>query len=334
MFELLGLSLVFAGLLSINSMASLAAASSWYGLKRISACWTAATKARVAFALRALPPAIAGYFMAVSFIPAFLAHEPRQTSEVVSWKLALLASLSAAGLWMAARRAYQGWQATRRLVSEWLRQAEPLELPGLRMPAFVIRHDFPLITVVGTLRPRLFVARQALSALAPEELLAALAHEHGHLAARDNLKRVVLRACRDAFTIIPCGRVLDRAWKSASEAAADEYAARAGAATALNLASALVRIARLVPASPPVHLPAAALLLGDEESPALVDRVRRLTLLASTGMPPAAGLGWPGRLAGILGLGVAMTAVTWVAGHATTLLAVHSTIERIVALLQ
>src|SRR5262249_56091405 len=83
--------------------------------------------------------------------------------------------------------------------------------------------------------------------LTREEMAAAIADEGGHLAARDNLKRAALRACRDALAIFPCGASLDRAWAEASEAAADEHAARGESAVALDLASALIKIARLVP---------------------------------------------------------------------------------------
>jgi len=80
-----------------------------------------------------------------------------------------------------------------------------------------------VIAVVGSIRPRLFVAGQVLDSLTDEEMLAAIAHECGHLAA-DNFKRVLLRACRDMLTIVPCGRSLDRAWAENAEAAADESA--------------------------------------------------------------------------------------------------------------
>jgi len=151
------------------------------------------------------------------------------------------------------------------------------------------------------------------------ELLAAGLTNTVILAARDNLKRAVIRACRDVFTIIPCGRALDRAWKSASESAAYEYAARKGRNGA-ELASALVKIARLVPACHLLHTPAAALLIGDEDAEALVSRVRRLTLLASTGLPPETELSLR-ALGGFLVLGVTMGAATWVSAHSKTLLA-------------
>jgi hypothetical protein len=62
----------------------------------------------------------------------------------------------------------------------------------------------------------------------------------------DNFKRTVLRVCRDLL-ILPLGAALDRAWAETIESAADENAAASGPEKALDLASALVKIARIVP---------------------------------------------------------------------------------------
>jgi Zn-dependent protease with chaperone function len=119
--------------------------------------------------------------------------------------------------------------------------------------------------------------------LSHEELVAALAHEYGHLAARDNFKRSVMRVIRAALLIIPCGRSLDRAWSDASESAADEYAAQQSSLVALNLASALVRIARMIPKGQRQILPASVsgFLAGGEDLPGVKGRVRRLVELAA-----------------------------------------------------
>jgi hypothetical protein len=108
-----------------------------------------------------------------------------------------------------------------------------------------------------------------------------VAHENGHLAARDNLKRGLLLACRDALLIIPSGRLLDKAWSEASEEAADENAARAGNGVALDLASALVKIARRIPQGARPTMPAGVFLLGDDETKGIKSRVRRLIALAA-----------------------------------------------------
>jgi len=44
-----------------------------------------------------------------------------------------------------------------------------------------------------------------LNLLTVEEIAAAVAHENSHLAAHDNLKRGLQRACRDSLLIIPSG---------------------------------------------------------------------------------------------------------------------------------
>ena len=118
--------------------------------------------------------------------------------------------------------------------------------------------------------------------MSKEELAAAIAHEDGHVAAYDNLKRSMLRLSRAALLIIPCGRSLDRAWGEASEAAADEHAALKSATVALNLASALVRVARMIPVDDHQVMPSSAFFVGAEETRGIKARVRRLLELSST----------------------------------------------------
>ncbi len=50
-----------------------------------------------------------------------------------------------------------------------------------------------MIAVVGAFRPKMFIAEQIFLSLDKQELAAAVAHECGHLAARDNLKRLILK---------------------------------------------------------------------------------------------------------------------------------------------
>src|SRR5260370_22212166 len=95
-------------------------------------------------------------------------------------------------------------------------------------------------------------------------MVAAIAHECGHLAARDNLKRSLLRVCRDALMIVPCGRSIDRAWSENAEVAADEHAADRGSAVAPNPASALIAIARMDPPGVRPSMPAASFILRHE----------------------------------------------------------------------
>src|SRR5205807_2966540 len=144
----------------------------------------------------------------------------------------------------------------------------------------------PIIAVIGIVRPRLFIAEKVLRSLTQEELAAAISHEYGHLKARDNLKRAFLRMGRDGL-VIPFGRSLDRLWDEAAEAAADEYAANANPDLALSLASALVRIARMIPAGRRADMPIASFLAGHDGS-AIKSRIRRLLKIASAHRSPSA----------------------------------------------
>jgi Zn-dependent protease with chaperone function len=285
MFELLGLSLLLAALLTFNSVATFVIAGLWRIAGRTTDNWTASARARLLFSLRILPPVLA--FLTVSLLvgPAYLAHEPRHAAETVSFKLALQAIFSATGIAVSIYRGIGMHRATANLTSDWLRQGKPIQIPGIDVKSYEIKHAFPLIGIVGFLRPRLFIASQVLEVLTPEEIAAAVAHENGHLMARDNLKRGLLQACRNSLLIIPCGRLLDRSWSEASEEAADENAARRGNAVALDLASALVKIARIIPLGGRPAMPAGVFLLGllgDEETKGIKSRVRRLIALATT----------------------------------------------------
>jgi hypothetical protein len=281
MYELLGISLALTGLLTLNAFASLLSAMLWRALQKQAQTWSAVTRAQLLFALRIFPGVVAIICVMTLFVPAYIAHEPRHAAEDVSLQLGLLATFSAAGLSLAAWRGVAAWRATRKLISNWLRNAEPLQLEQVSIPSYRLRHPFPVIAVVGTFRPRLFIADHLFSSLSREELAAAIAHECGHLAARDNLKRALLRSCRDVLTIVPCGRLLDREWAAASEAAADEYAARSGSEVALDLAATLVKIARLVPSGIRPVMPASALLIGEDVN-GIAHRVKLLAKLATS----------------------------------------------------
>ncbi len=281
MYFLLGLSIVLAALLTLNSLASLFASVLWRVLGARSHRFSASSCASIIFLLRIFPVATGIVCVSLLLAPAYLTHEPRTAHEDVSLKLAIIAGASAIGLALALVRGIAGWRATSRLTSDWLRHAEPIGLPRSGIPAYRIEHPFPVIAIVGVIRPRLFIANQILSSLSPAELLAAIEHETGHVLAHDNLKRGLMRACRDVLVMIPCGRRLDHAWAEASEAAADEFAARKGGEVALDLASALVTISRLIPAGARPVMPAGAFLIEANELGGVKTRVRRLMQLAS-----------------------------------------------------
>ena len=339
MYEMLGICLVLAALLTLNALASLMAAGLWRTMAGRAARWPARARARLLFGLRIVPAAIALILVMTLLIPSYLKYEPYQTGEAISLKLALISLISAVGLMLACWRGLASWRATRSLLKEWMREAVPGEIQSIALPAYRIRHPFPVIAVVGTLRPRLFVAGHVLDALSDEEMVAALAHECGHLAARDNLKRILLRACRDVLTIVPCGRSLDAAWAESAEGAADEHAANLGSAVALNLASALIKIARMIPEGARPTMPLGAFLLGDERG-GIKWRVRRLIDLAAAGNVSARVDGLAQRSAARVMFwagwtGICLLLVGWSLTLASThaLAAMHSALEQVVRLL-
>ncbi len=333
MFVLLGICLALIGLLTINAFASSLSAMLWRALQPRAQMWTARARAQTLFALRILPVAIAAVSVAALLLPAYIEHESRQNADEFSIKLAALAAISATGLLLAAWRGVAAWVATRRLVNNWLRNAEPVKLDQAPVPAYRLRHPFPVVAVVGAIRPRLFIADQLFDNLSQEELAAAIAHECGHLAARDNLKRALLRACRDVLTVVPCGRSLDRSWAENSEAAADEYAARNDGEGALNLASALVKIARLAPAGVKLAIPAGALLIGEGAS-GIGRRVTVLTRLATTHPRPEKTTSFALRTFFWLSFGALLTASLLTATDPYSLVAIHNLIEVVVSALQ
>src|SRR6266516_1890697 len=329
MFVLLGIATLLAALLTFNSMAAMSLAALWRVAGGLTRSWSAARRAKIIFGLRSFPAVLAILLVSLFLLPAYLTYEPRTTTENVSFKLALLAVISLIGIGLALFRGFAAWRATRSLTKDWLAHGEPISIKGINVAAYSIEHPFPIIAIVGVFRPRLFIARRVLDALRNAEIAAATAHECGHLVARDNLKRGLLRACRDALLIVPCGRSLDLAWAEAAEIAADEYAAKAGRAAPLDLAAALVKIARMIPEGARPTMPAGAFLVDDYGG--VMSRVRRLVRLTEVNWPERKDarsklLSW--AFASLLVMGLAALAT-----NARVLLAAHSAIERVIYLL-
>lgn len=332
MNKLLGICLFLTAWLGVNALASLVVAFCCRACEgRLRKC-SANTRAEILFGLRVVPPVLAFIVVAMLVIPAYITHEPEVTSEVVSAKLAVLAFLSAAGLVFASWRVYRSWFATRSLLRDWLRMGQPIEISDLTVPTFRLDHPFPIIAVVGTIRPRLFVASKVLDVLTKEELAAAIDHERGHLGARDNLKRSILRVCRDVLMLVPFGRSLDRAWALAAEAAADEHAARENPERALNLASALVKIAKMVPFRERAELPMGAYLIGAEETQGVKTRIRRLLEIASHGIDKRGNASLI-RAAQVISLVAFLFFALAAASTPSVLVGVHQVIEHAVTLL-
>src|SRR5262245_28150206 len=252
----------------------------WFGVVNIGAAVCVAIVGRRAgqrdapsagfwLALRLLPAAASTAFVGVLFVPSYWTYEPRAVEDLdVTLTLLALATLSVIGA--AACRGCAAWVRASRRRSEWLRLARPLAVDSA-IPAYEIPIDAPMMALVGVLRPRLIVTRGVVSALTVDELRAGIAHEIGHLRAWDNLKRLAMVAAPDVLAGTRVAATIQARWASAAEHAADR-AAGGDSESRCALASALVKIARLTPASTPIAEPISALVDGGD----IASRVQRL----------------------------------------------------------
>jgi len=331
MFFVLGLCILLAALLVLNSAASLIVSLLWKMFGGRITRWSGYRSAQTLFLLRTLPIALGIGAVLFLFAPAYLRHEPRVGHEDVSVKLAIFAAFSAICIAVAIVRAIATWRSTTRLTAEWLRTAEPIQIPTINIPTYQVEHPFPLIAVVGAFRQRLFIARQVFQSLTPAELTAALEHETGHMLAHDNLKRAVVRACRD-LVLVPGVRALDRAWLEASEAAADEFAARRGRRIGLDLASALVKIARMIPPGARPTMTAGAFLASEEGAFGFRARVQHLVCLADNQQEQSTAAGLIAQLPKLIPVALTLLLVA-LTSQIQILPAIHAVIERAVFLL-
>ena len=336
MYDFLGICLALALLLTVNALAAVATTTAWRFISLLAKNQSAATRSRLIFILRIFPALAAFLAVVILLIPSYLAFEPIQTEETVSYKLGLLAFFSAAGIALALWRGLATWLATKRLVSDWQTHSEIVRLENLPIPAYRITHQFPVVAVIGVVRPKLFVANQIFEALNAEELTAVIAHETAHVTTRDNLKHWLMRICRDVLVIFPYSRVVDKEWAEAIELAADEQAAGRKSHMALDLAQALIKIARLIPVGIDPTMPAGAFLIDGkvETGDALAWRVRRLTQLAEANLNDAG----KGRERFLTALswacfGVLLLVIVGTATNTDVLTAMHTGIERVVAFL-
>jgi hypothetical protein len=242
--------------------------------ERVPAIW----RSRLLFAIRTLPIAAAAIVAFAIALPIFLWFEEHGTVEPVNRTLATLALAGAVLLGRAMWRAGSAWRATAAFVAAWQRRGRRVE--GLApVPCYAVEDAFPTVAVAGILRPRLFIAERVLREFSAEEVTAMVAHECAHVAARDNVKRLLLRA----FPNLSGLPWIERDWAEAAEEAADARVAALHPRARLHLAQALVHVARLATPSAP-QLVSAFYAGGSIES-----RVRRLVDPAPAAAPPR----WP-----------------------------------------
>jgi beta-lactamase regulating signal transducer with metallopeptidase domain len=101
------------------------------------------------------------------------------------------------------------------------------------------------LCVGGYLRPTIYASTDVMKSLEPEEFEAALAHEVSHAQSRDPLRLLFMGSCPDFLQWFSLDAPWRRAFARACEFAADARAARGNQEVALDLASALLKVARL-----------------------------------------------------------------------------------------
>jgi Zn-dependent protease with chaperone function len=232
----------------LNIAVSIAVAMAWRSRLAFWQHASPVTRARRLLWLRALAPLASAAIAFGIVTPAFAIFEPERASEMAGplvIVLALFASMQiATSLWIAVASALR----TRAAARAWLANSVALAVdPPVGVPAYAIDSVAPIVALVGAFRPRLVAARSVIEACTAGELAAIVAHERGHLHSRDNFKRWLMHCMPDLLRWTPIHREVDAAWHDAAEDAADDAATPGDAASRVDLAALLIKIARLTP---------------------------------------------------------------------------------------
>lgn len=318
---LLLLSVALASYAVLSTIGSLVALAIWRtgGFARLA---SPALRARRLVMLRALPVAAAVTALATVVMPAFILFEPDHVFETVGPAFMALAALGAALLLSGAVNAALTALITWRVERAWLRSAQRLNFdPPAGVPAYAVDSFAPVVALVGVFAPKLIAARAVIEACDADELSNIVAHERGHLHARDNLKRWLMACAPDALRWTPVHHAIALAWDDAAEDAADD-AATAGAEVArLDLAALLIKVARLAPGSSLTAATVSPFIERDR----LDRRVRRL--LSSTPSPgPSRSTVFQPLLSVSLG-----ASVLGLLSNPSALQVVHEVVEAVVA---
>ncbi|HKS74615.1 MAG TPA: hypothetical protein VJQ82_15540 [Terriglobales bacterium] len=238
----------------------------WSLLARAIVPVSARRTASLLFFLRMLPLLASLTFTLAVTLPSFLLLEPRATDEEVGIAPMLLGAccllLIAFGIW----RAILAQRKATQVLNEWLHGASPIQ-SGIHVPVYQVDSTAPALTVAGVCTPRVLISKSASALLSECELRTALRHEIAHVRNRDNFKKLLFRVAS-----FPGMSGLETAWCDAAEMAADD-AAVSSVDDALDLASALIKLSRLVLVQP--HLAVASNLLPSSAA-SLNARVQRL----------------------------------------------------------
>jgi beta-lactamase regulating signal transducer with metallopeptidase domain len=261
--------------------------------------------------LRLLPVAGAVLLAFTVVLPAFLRHEPQRQSEAAGPLLVMLAAFS---LVCATHAIWRGWRAciaARALLNHGRAERRVVE-SGQEVRLVDVAE--PLTAVIGVWHPRIITAESVRSTCSQDEFRQVIAHETAHIRARDNLKLLLLVAAPDALAWTALGATLRDHWRIAAEREADRRATGDDPEKRLALASALIKVSRLVNCGDRTRLaPSMAVAVDD-----VAGRVRLL-------LKPAA-LDRPARILHALAFCALLTPVVALPLHAF----VHEIVEQLV----
>jgi len=199
-------------------------------------------RAAVLLSVRLFPAGASLLVTLVLFVPAHWISETRGLNESFGWALYLMAAAGATLMVRGAARAVALGRADRRLRA---RERGSALVPQVREAEGV-----PGLALAGLLRTRILIGRRVAASLTAAELDVAIAHEIAHRRAVDNLKRWALHCAPDFFGSSAIAERTERAWHAAAESLADARAVHGDTQRALDLASALIKVARLTAAPP------------------------------------------------------------------------------------
>ncbi|MFZ0953766.1 MAG: M56 family metallopeptidase [Candidatus Sulfotelmatobacter sp.] len=283
MFAMRGIAVSFSIFMMLYGALSVGVCAVWRSVWLASQGYSARSCADLLLALRLTPFVVATGLTLVLAVPSFLLLEPHAVNEPVGALPVLLGlcgvAVLLAGMWKAAAAVRQA----SRTIARWSSEARVISSGANDFRASVpvlVSASAPPLTAAGILRPSVWLSQDAESVLSEREFQSALRHEVTHLRRRDNLRKLILR-----LVAFPGMAELERAWREATEMAADD-AAVSSAAEALDLAAALIKLSRLAPLEPAAEL-TTALVHSPAES--VNARVERLIAWTEQPQSPAPG---------------------------------------------
>jgi Zn-dependent protease with chaperone function len=237
-------------------------------------------------ALRLAPLACSVFVVGGFCIPSYLWLEPETAAEQAGLVCLTSALLGLAAWCFSIARGVRAAARALRYVDRCRRVGIRTQHQGDSSPVWIMEGATGSVMLAGILRPRLFISRQAMTVLSSDQLAAAVRHENAHRVSRDNLKRLLMLLAPDILPRFRGFEPLETHWARFTEWAADDSAVDGDARRSLSLAAALVRVARMTPASYPS--PVITSLL--DEGRDLAARVERLLQLAPVSDKPRHGL--------------------------------------------